>query len=170
MNLRGGGEDGGRDSQGAWDGRGHTAVFNMENRQDMLDSTGTAAPVAAWLGGAFGGEWTHPYVWLSLLPVHCKLTQHCLRISYTPIQNKTFFKKIRSLHLSPADLWARWFLTGGPLQGSLGLPTGPSGKESACQCRRPRFHPWLGKIPWRRKWPTHSSLLAWRIPQTEVTG
>ena len=20
------------------------------------------------------------------------------------------------------------------------------------QCRRPRFDPWVGKIPWRRKW------------------
>ena len=27
------GEDGGRDSQGVWDGHGHTAVFNMENQQ-----------------------------------------------------------------------------------------------------------------------------------------
>ena len=30
-----------------------------------------------------------------------------------------------------------------------------SGKESACQCRRCRrlrFHPWVGKIPWRKKW------------------
>ena len=27
------GKDGGRDSQGVWDGRGHTAVFNMENQQ-----------------------------------------------------------------------------------------------------------------------------------------
>ena len=29
------------------------------------------------------------------------------------------------------------------------------GKESTCQCRRhrrPRFHPWIRKIPWRRKW------------------
>ena len=29
------------------------------------------------------------------------------------------------------------------------------GKESGCQCRRHRrygFHPWVGKIPWRRKW------------------
>ena len=29
------------------------------------------------------------------------------------------------------------------------------GKESACQCRRHkrcRFDPWVGKIPWRRKW------------------
>ena len=29
------------------------------------------------------------------------------------------------------------------------------GKEPACQCRRhkrPRFDPWVGKIPWRRAW------------------
>ena len=25
-------------------------------------------------------------------------------------------------------------------------------KESACQCRRPGFDPWVRKIPWRRKW------------------
>ena len=25
-------------------------------------------------------------------------------------------------------------------------------KESACQCRRPGFDPWVGMIPWRRKW------------------
>ena len=32
---------------------------------------------------------------------------------------------------------------------------GASGKEPACQCRRHRkleFDPWVGKIPWRRKW------------------
>ena len=27
------GKDVGRDSQGVWDGHGHTAVFNMENQQ-----------------------------------------------------------------------------------------------------------------------------------------
>ena len=35
-------------------------------------------------------------------------------------------------------------------------------KESACQCgrcRRVRFDPWVGKIPWRRKWqPTPVSV------------
>ena len=37
----------------------------------------------------------------------------------------------------------------------MGFPHGASGKESACQCRRHRrcrFDPWIGKIPWRRKW------------------
>ena len=34
------------------------------------------------------------------------------------------------------------------------FPGGASGKESACQCRRCwilEFHPWVGKISWRRK-------------------
>ena len=31
-------------------------------------------------------------------------------------------------------------------------PGGTSGKESACQCRRPGFNPWVRKIPWRRTW------------------
>ena len=40
----------------------------------------------------------------------------------------------------------------------LGFPGGASGKESACQfrrCKRCRFHPWIGKIPWSRKWQFH---------------
>ena len=37
-----------------------------------------------------------------------------------------------------------------------GLPRWPSGKESACQCRRHRRcrfgRSWVGKLPWSRKW------------------
>ena len=51
---------------------------------------------------------------------------------------------------------------------------GASGKEPACQCRRhkrPRFDPWVGKIPWRRELATHhSSILVRRIPWTEEPG
>ena len=32
------------------------------------------------------------------------------------------------------------------------LPRWLSGKESACQCKRHRFEPWVRKIPWKRKW------------------
>ena len=32
------------------------------------------------------------------------------------------------------------------------FPGGASGKEPTCQCRRSGFHPWVRKIPWRRKW------------------
>ena len=37
----------------------------------------------------------------------------------------------------------------------LGFPDGASGKESAYQCRKHKrsgFDPWVGKMPWRRKW------------------
>ena len=37
----------------------------------------------------------------------------------------------------------------------VGLPTWLSGRESVCQCRIPKrrgFNPWVGKIPWSRKW------------------
>ena len=34
----------------------------------------------------------------------------------------------------------------------IGLPWCLSGKESACQCRRHRFDPYVRKIPWRRAW------------------
>ena len=37
-------------------------------------------------------------------------------------------------------------------KNSLGHPWCLSGKESTCQCRRPRFDPWVRKIPWRRAW------------------
>ena len=34
-----------------------------------------------------------------------------------------------------------------------GFPSGASGKEPACRCRRQKrhgFHPWIGNIPWRK--------------------
>jgi len=34
----------------------------------------------------------------------------------------------------------------------MGLPWWLRGKESAYQCRGHKFDPWVGKIPWRRKW------------------
>ena len=33
----------------------------------------------------------------------------------------------------------------------LGFPCGSAGKESAQQCGRPGFDPWVKKIPWRRE-------------------
>ena len=46
-----------------------------------------------------------------------------------------------------------------------GLPRWLSGEESAHQCRRRRFDPWIRKIPWRRKWPPTPSILAWGNPR-----
>ena len=48
-----------------------------------------------------------------------------------------------------------------------------SGKESTCYCRehqRPRFYPWVRKIPWRRKWQPIPVFLPGKIPWTEEPG
>ena len=49
----------------------------------------------------------------------------------------------------------------------MGFLGGASGRESTCHCRRPRFDPWVGKIPWRA---TCSVTPAWRILRTEEPG
>ena len=36
------------------------------------------------------------------------------------------------------------------------------------KCGKPRFDPWVRKIPWRRKWQPTS--VAWKIPRTEEPG
>ena len=51
----------------------------------------------------------------------------------------------------------------------LGLPRWPSGKESACRCRRHGFHPELGRSSGRgNDSPLQCSF--WKIPQTKGPG
>ena len=38
------------------------------------------------------------------------------------------------------------------------------------QCGRPRFNPWVGKIPLEKEMANHYSILAWRVPWTEEPG
>ena len=47
-----------------------------------------------------------------------------------------------------------------------GLPRWLSGKETACQCRRHGFDPWVGKTPEEG----NGNILAWEIPWTEEPG
>ena len=90
-------------------------------------------------------------------------------------------------------LWGpAWVLLAAPASGSFcllpqsfqSLPPHPrfprwlSSKESPCQCRRHKRHgfdPWVGKIPWRRKWQTTPTFLpekshkAWQATVHGVT-
>ena len=58
----------------------------------------------------------------------------------------------------------------------MGFPGGATGKEPACQCRRLQSYgsdPWVGKIPWRRKWQPISIYLVFlpgESPWTEEPG
>ena len=52
-----------------------------------------------------------------------------------------------------------------------GLPWGLHGKGSTCQCRRLKFNPRSGKIPWRKKWqPTPVFLLENSHGQRSLAG
>ena len=51
------------------------------------------------------------------------------------------------------------------------LPMWLSGEESTCQFRRCEFDPWVGKVPWRRKWqPTRVFLPGDFHGQRSLTG
>ena len=55
------------------------AILTVDTRKDLLYSTGNPAQyyAAAWIGGEYGGEWIHGYVWLSPFAVYLELLQHC---------------------------------------------------------------------------------------------
>ena len=58
--------------------------------------------------------------------------------------------------MRPHGLYSPWNSPGQNTGGlPKGFPGGASGEEPACQyrrCKRCVFDPWVGKIPWRRKW------------------
>ena len=76
---------------------------------------------SGWQGGLRERGATYTYVWF-MFDVWQKPTQYCKAISL----------QLRG-------------------RGYMGLPWWLRGKESACQCRRRGFNPWVQKIPWRRK-------------------
>ena len=43
-------------------------------------------------------------------------------------------------------------------------------QKTAFQCKRHEFDPWVGEIPWRRKWQPSPVFLPGKIPQTEEPG
>ena len=53
---------------------------------------------------------------------------------------------------NPRDGGAQWATVPGVTVGYDGVTVTVLIKESACQCRRRRFDPWVEKIPLRRSW------------------
>ena len=53
---------------------------------------------------------------------------------------------------------------------NYGLPWCLRWQRICLQCRRPGFHPWVGKIPWRRVWPPPPVFLPRESPWTEEPG
>ena len=48
-----------------------------------------------------------------------------------------------------------------------GFPGGSDATAPTCQCRRPGFDPWVGKVPWRRAWQPTPGFLPGEAPWLE---
>ena len=100
-------------------------------------------------------------LFLSLPPRSCPL--HCGSLLQREIR-----EEMKQSNLAPSPwLWIHfgwWEEVGSPGGGSVS-------KESACQCRRHGFDPWVRKIPWRREWlPTPVSLPGESHGQRSLAG
>ena len=70
--------------------------------------------------------------------------------------------------LNNCNLQGTWYLLGSVYVSHF--PDGSDGKDSACQCRRCKFNPWIGKLPWRRKWQPTPVFLPGESPWAEEPG
>ena len=78
-----GGSDG---KESAWNAGGLVSIPGQRKSPGEGNGYPGILSILAWRI-----PWTvHIYVWLCSFSVHPKLSQHCLLISYTPIQNKKF--------------------------------------------------------------------------------
>ena len=69
-----------------------------------------------------------------------------LSLSLTPSTTASSLIPLTYGWFSDFSVFPTWLLTYRPSIMWL------TGKEFACWCRRCEFDPWVGKIPWRRKW------------------
>jgi uncharacterized membrane protein len=78
-----------------------------------------------------------------------KIFQRIWILTYFLISYAKFSEYFLSLKYKYICMYLLWWL---------------SGTESACQCRRCEFDPWVGKIPWRRKWQPTPGFLFRKSP------
>ena len=76
---------------------------------------------------------------------------------------------------SPGDLPNPGIKPGSPALEADTLTSEPPGKQGSVkticlQCWRPEFHPWVGKLPWRRAWQPTPIFLPGESPRTEEPG
>ena len=96
---------------------------------------------------------------------------------------RTQSRAIRSWTLTPSTVLSQLVYLSAPWYNILlgfifsnGIfPGGSDGKASAYNAGRPGFNPWIGKIPWRRKWQPTPMLLpgkshGWRSLENPMDG
>ena len=92
------GKDGGRESQGVWDGHGHTAVFNMENQQGPAVQPRELCSMSrgSWDGR---GVWRRMDACVCLSPLADPRKYHKTVSQLYPSTRQKVFKKQSPSHL-----------------------------------------------------------------------
>ena len=141
--------------------------FRVENQGGTIIVIGTTQAKTQRQKSAnmFWEWWVVLYCWnsgFSRVEVRNELERSVQTISWRP-------------WMSCWDLWISFYWLQWDAVKSViemeGISGGSDGKESACQCRRPGFDPWVGNIWSLEKGKvTYSSILAWRLSWTEEPG
>ena len=91
----------------------------------------------------FGLNWEGHSIWVFIFPNQRLQKQQCLPYKKTTISRTNKLVLLVRLSTDYLTRYQSWF------------PRWHRSKESAYQClrcKRQGFNPWVGKIPWRRKW------------------
>ena len=102
-----------------------------------------------------GSSWSRDQIWVSWI---------ASRFFTIKTSNVTSQLGGRNWYLCPTCDFA------GDHGGGQGFHGSSDHKESACQCRRQEFNPWIGKIPWRRKWHPTPVFLPGEFRQRNLAG
>ena len=122
---------------------------------NRLSSCGARALVTPWHVGFFQTRnWTR-VLCIGRQILYCRATREVMLANLFQESSGTWLVMLahQSMLWGLDSSFSSWiwgdFLEYRALRASKGSA---SGKEPTCQCRRCRFSPWVGKIPWRRKW------------------
>ena len=97
----------------------------------------------ALFGSMFSNSLKRVYIYMHIL--NGQLKSHSKGYGSLGVNSKLFCPYLTSKQMAVSP--------------SLGFPGGSDGKASACKCGRPGFDPWVGQMPWRRKWQLTAVLL-----------
>ena len=144
----------------------HQLPLHSEFKCLTLRVDSTPGPQKVPLGAAARGWSTGQRpVHLNQCPDHLCFSRAGAKLGLTRNTQSTQDSEVREDQFSLTRRTSHW----GWVCLHQGLPKWLSGKESACQFRRHEFDPWVGTIPWSRKWQLFS-ILTWEIPWTEQPG
>ena len=124
-----------------------TRCVGMEWRRNTALTTPRWVPLPGW-GGSGAQPWGSghgsPTTWARIVTLHVRLGQPADTLCFS------FFISQIIVSVSKSTVFFFFFFNQSIVD--LRLPRWLSGKRTHLPSKRCSFSPWIGKIPWRRKW------------------